>query len=64
MKHLRLSTLDLALLLVNVLALGGLLVLMAVRGADVPVVLLAVGAGGMAIGKLGRALAGGSKDAT
>src|SRR5687767_13210641 len=51
------STSDAAWLLINVLVLGGLLVLIAIRGPSVPAVLLAVGAAGMAIGKIGRAFA-------
>ena len=55
MNQPRFSTFDLTLLLINVLALGAVLVLIAVRGPSVPLVLLAIGAAGMAIGKLGRA---------
>jgi hypothetical protein len=49
------SKLDIALLCSNCLVLGGLMVLMALRGPSVPAVLLAIGAAGMAISKLGKA---------
>ena len=52
-----LSKLDLFLLSTNLIALGGLVVLIILRSPSVPSVLLAVGALGMAIAKIGKALA-------
>ena len=48
------NRLDIGLLFVNVFCLGGLVVLMALRGPSVPAVLLAIGAAGMAVGRIGR----------
>jgi hypothetical protein len=51
----KLSKLDLGLLSMNLIAVGGLLVLMALRGPSIPAALLAFGAGLSAIAKLGKA---------
>ena len=51
-----LTKLDLTILCSNLIALGGLIVLMELRGPRVPAVVLAVGAGGMSIAKIGKAL--------
>ena len=53
----KITKLDLALLSVNLFVLGGLVVLMTIRGASAPLLLLMVGTAGMTIGKLGRAFA-------
>ena len=58
----RITKLDMFLLCTNLIVLGGLIVLMALRGPSVPAVLLAVGAAGMAISKLGQAFLCASKD--
>jgi hypothetical protein len=52
---------DLSLLCLNLFVLGGLVVLMALRGPSVPAVLLAIGAAGMAIGRAGKAFASPAK---
>jgi hypothetical protein len=51
----KLTKLELILLGVNLFVLGGLVVLMALRGPTTASVLLLVGTVGMAIGKIGRA---------
>lgn len=51
----KLTKLELVLLGVNLFVLGGLVVLMALRGPTVASVLLLVGTLGMAVGKIGRA---------
>ena len=56
------TKLDITLLSSNCLVLGALLVLMALRGPSVPAVLLAIGAAGMAVSKLGQAYYCASKD--
>jgi hypothetical protein len=56
-----LTKLDLTLLCVNLVVFGGIVVLMALRGPNGPTVLLALGAAGMAIAKVGRALKSASK---
>ena len=56
MSGARFSGPELAFLLLNVFTLGGLVVLMILTGPSVPGVLLAVGAAGMVVGKLGRSL--------
>ena len=58
----RITKLDLFLLCTNLFVLGGLLVLMALRGPSAPAVLLAIGAAGMAISKLGQAFLCAGKD--
>ena len=58
----KMTKLDLSLLCINLFVLGGLLVLMMLRGPSVPAVLLAIGTAGMAIGKLGKAFASRMKD--
>jgi hypothetical protein len=50
------TKLNLALLLLNSFVLGGLMVLMTFRGPALPTVLLAVGAAGMMIGRIGAVL--------
>jgi hypothetical protein len=61
-KTIRLSTLDAVLLATNVFALGALCALMLLRGPNVPTILLTIGAGGMAFGKIGGALARRARD--
>jgi hypothetical protein len=56
------TKLDLGLLCVNLFALGGIIVLMMLRGPSAPAVLLTVGAAGMAISRLGKAFASATKD--
>jgi hypothetical protein len=51
-----LTKVGLFLLCVNCFVLGGLVVLILLRGPSVPTILLALGAAGMAIGSIGRAL--------
>jgi hypothetical protein len=51
----KLTKLELILLGVNLFVLGGLVVLMALRGPTTASVLLLVGTLGMAVGKIGRA---------
>jgi hypothetical protein len=51
----KLTKLELILLGVNLFVLDGLVVLMALRGPSTASVLLLIGTGGMAIGKIGRA---------
>ena len=46
----------LAFLCLNLIVLGGIMVLMALRGPSVPAVLLAIGAAGMAVAKIGKAV--------
>jgi hypothetical protein len=58
----KMTELDLGLLCVNFFVLGGILVLMTLRGPSVPTVLLAIGAAGVAIGKLGKTFASTIKD--
>jgi hypothetical protein len=52
----KLTNVGLALLCLNLIVLGGLLVLIALRGPSVPAILLAVGTAGMAVAKIRRAL--------
>lgn len=54
----RFTKLDLLLLSTNLIALGGLIVLMALRGPSGPTILLTVGALLAAVAKLGRAICG------
>lgn len=56
----KITKLDLFLLSTNLLVLGGLLVLIILTGPDVPRVLLTIGAAGMAIAKLSKALSAGA----
>ena len=51
-----LTKLDLALLCTNLLVLGALIVLMLLRGPSGPTVLLAMGAFGMSVAKIGKAI--------
>jgi hypothetical protein len=51
-----LTRLELFLLCTNLMVLGGLGVLMLIRGPSVPVVLLALGALGMSVAKIGKAM--------
>jgi hypothetical protein len=51
----KLTKLELILLGVNLFVLGGLVVLMTLRGPNTASVLLLVGTVGMAVGKIGRA---------
>lgn len=65
MKHyFQLTRLDCALLVANLLAFGALLVLIALKGANGPLVFLAVGAGLAATAKLGQAYLRASKFAS
>jgi hypothetical protein len=52
----RLTKVEMLFLCTNLIALGGLLVLMALRGPSVPAVLLAIGACGAAVAKIGKAM--------
>ena len=54
----RFTTLDLLLLSTNLIALGGLIVLMALRGPSGPTIMLTVGALLTAVAKVGRAVHG------
>jgi hypothetical protein len=47
---------ELGLLCLNLVVLGGILVLIALRGPSIPAVLLAVGSAGGAIAKVSKAL--------
>jgi hypothetical protein len=51
-----LTKLDFAILCSNLFALGGIIVLIALRGPSGPAVLLAIGAGGMSAAKIGKAI--------
>jgi hypothetical protein len=59
LRAMKLPKLELILLGVNLFVLGGIVVLMALRGPSTASVLLLIGTAGMAIGKIGRAWAGG-----
>jgi hypothetical protein len=56
----KLTKLELILLGVNLFVLGGLIVLMALRGPSIASVLLLIGSAGMAVGKIGRAWTAGT----
>jgi hypothetical protein len=56
----KLTKLELILLSVNLFVLGGLVVLMTLRGPSTASVLLLVGTLGIAIGKIGRAWTAGA----
>ncbi len=51
----RLTKVELTFLCLNLIVLGGLLVLIALRGPSVPAILLGVGTAGMALAKIGKA---------
>ena len=62
-QHFQLTRLDCALLVANLLAFGACLVLIALKGANGPLVFLTVGAGLAAAAKLGMAYHRASKSA-
>jgi hypothetical protein len=62
-RHLHFSRFDCAILVVNLLAFGALLVLLTLKGANVELVLLTTGAGLTAAAKLASAYWCGSKAA-
>jgi hypothetical protein len=51
-----LTKMEFGFLCLNVFIFGGLVVLIALRGPSVPAILLAVGAAGMAVAKIVKAL--------
>ena len=57
-KIIQFSMLDGVLVATNLLAFAALSTVMLLRGPSVPVFLLTIGAGGMAVGKIGAAFAG------
>ncbi len=58
LRTMKLTKLEVVLLCMNLVALGGLLVLMALRGPNGPAILLAIGAAGMATAKIGKMFMG------
>ncbi len=55
---------DLILLIINLICLGGLIVLLCVKGPDPILILLLVGAAGMAMGKMGKGFGKSSHEKT
>jgi hypothetical protein len=55
MGGMKITKLELGFLCLNLIVLGGALVLMLLRGPNTPLVLLTIGTLGMAIAKIGKA---------
>jgi hypothetical protein len=55
-RDMNITKVELTLLCTNLIVMGGVLTLMALRGPSVPGILLAIGAAGMAVAKISKAL--------
>ena len=56
------SKFDLSLLCINLVSLSAILVLLALRGANVPAILLAIGTAAVAFSKIAKAYASATKN--